>query len=111
MFRNPGMTSLRPCSIALTPILATLSAGMTLQDSTPLRLMPATSWKPVSTYPGQRQVTVTPVPLISECMALENESTYDLVAQYTAIPGPGWKAAIEATFSIRPLPFVTILSP
>jgi hypothetical protein len=36
----------------------------------------ARSWNPVPVGPGQRQVTVTPVPAVSLLSASENDSTY-----------------------------------
>ena len=78
---TPGITSLRPFIMARTAFFATLLAGSELQISTPVNFIPEVDWKPVSTYPGQSAVTVTPLPLSSALIALDNESTYALLAQ------------------------------
>ena len=67
----PGMTSRLPFSIDLTAISATLFAGTDEIFSILLSFIPATSWKPVITYPGHNAVTETPLFLSSLCNALE----------------------------------------
>jgi hypothetical protein len=56
----------------------------------------------VSVAPGHSAVTRTPVPRVSAHSASVNDSTYALVAPYTAMYGTGWNAAVEATSTIAP---------
>ena len=62
----------------------------------------------VRTGPGQTAVTVTPEPRSSVRIASLNERTKDLLAAYTAEPGSGWKAAVEAMLITLPRPRSTM---
>jgi hypothetical protein len=64
-----------------------------------------------SVGPGQSVVTVIPYFLSSSESASEKLSTYDFVAKYTAINGPGWNAAVDATLRMRQNLFFRIDSP
>jgi hypothetical protein len=64
--------------------------------------MQAAAWNPERVGPGHRAVTVTPLPRSSSARASLKCSTYAFVAESTAINGPGWNAAVDATLRMRP---------
>ena len=49
-------------------------------------------------------MTVTPFEASSEWVPSVRLSTNAFVAAYVAVPGIGWKAAVEATLMIAPRP-------
>lgn len=61
-----------------------------------------------ATGPGQSAVTVTPAPLTSWCRPSANTSAKLLAPAYSAFPGSGWKAAVDAVTSTAPAPRSTI---
>ena len=62
----------------------------------------------VSVAPGHSANTRTPVDFVSCHSASVKDNTNALVAPYTAIPGVGWKAAVEATLITSPRPAFVI---
>src|SRR5438552_11995257 len=65
--------------------------------------IPARARNSVCVTPGQKTVTVTPVPFSSFCREDENDSRNALHALYTDWNGTGENEYTDATLRIRPL--------
>ena len=89
LYFRPGIMTRLPRIIASNPARAT-SAGSIIPPLNGLvRSTPALAANPVRVGPGHRHVAVTPLPASSLATASVNDSTYDLLAKYAAINGPG----------------------
>ncbi len=101
--RSPRSRARRPAS-AICPGVRHIGFGSFDAKS----WAPETSWNSVLTGPGQTAVTVTPVPSVSACTASAKLSANAFAAAYVALPGSGWKAAVELVIRIAPRPRRTI---
>src|SRR5262245_22763558 len=96
------MTRTRLLRKAWWPIRATAAADIAIRLKLLELNLPAAVEKFVTVGPGQSAVIVTPVPRNSSATASLRERTNAFVAKYSAMPGPGWKAAVEPTLSTPP---------